>query len=95
MALGVLIGGVLAARAHRRRVLALLAIGGTSHLLADAFLLKATGRAFPLFWPVSAVNPRTPWIYLRTDIWPVIVVGTIAVVVWRLDARKAASPTPE
>ena len=69
------IGVVLAANKERRRVAALLTLGMSSHLIADAFLITPSGRAFPLFWPLTRYQPALPGLYLSTDPLPMIVTG--------------------
>ena len=83
--LAILVGVVLVS--HRRHVAALLALGAASHLLADALLLKASGHSYPLLWPLTDVAPPTPGLYLSTDVWPSVVLGGLALVVWVVDRR--------
>lgn len=78
----VLIGVLLVSSADRLRVFALLAIGAASHLVVDAFLLKPTGVSYPLFWPLTRFSPPTPGLYLSTDMWPALALGTVALVVY-------------
>jgi hypothetical protein len=78
----VLIGVVLVADRERRRVTGLLMLGAASHLLADAFLLKPSGRSYPLVWPLSRVHPPTPGLYLSTDPEPMLVAAVVAGVVF-------------
>ncbi|MFB6228334.1 MAG: hypothetical protein ABEH88_07170 [Halobacteriales archaeon] len=49
---------------RRRTTLLVLSIGAVSHLLADALLLKATGRSYPILWPLTRWQPPTPGLYL-------------------------------
>ncbi len=85
--LAVLVGVVLAASDHRRRVGALLALGAASHLTADAFLLKAAGVSYPVLWPLTAYHPPTPGLYLSTDRWPAVVTGALALGAWLVVRR--------
>jgi hypothetical protein len=85
----VLIGVVLVRPVDRQRVFGLLALGASSHLVADAFLIKAYGHSYPLLWPLSTYAPPTPGLYLSTDIWPAIVTGLIALILWGIDRMDA------
>ncbi|ELZ97037.1 putative membrane-bound metal-dependent hydrolase [Haloferax mucosum ATCC BAA-1512] len=80
----VLVGVLLVGRRERVRVFLLLSVGAGSHLLADAFLLKPSGRSYPVVWPVSRVFPPTPGLYLSTDTAPAIVLAVVALVVYGL-----------
>lgn len=86
----VLIGVVAVTREDRRRVLALLSLGAASHLLADALLFKASGRSYPLFWPLTQYHPPTPGLYLSTDLWVAGATGAVAAATW-LAVRWRAS----
>lgn len=81
----VLIGVILVPPAERQRVFALLALGASSHLIADAFLIKAYGHSYPLLWPLTAYAPPTPGLYLSTDFWPAFATGALAIGVLLLD----------
>ncbi|TKX71841.1 metal-dependent hydrolase [Halorubrum sp. GN11GM_10-3_MGM] len=83
----VFIGVVLVSSQERRRVGWVLSAGAASHLIADAFLMKAYGHSYPLLWPLTAYAPPTPGLYLSTDVWPAIVTGSVAVGVWVIDRR--------
>lgn len=91
--LGVLIGGVVVPPAERKRVVALLALGAGSHLIADAFLIKAYGHSYPLLWPITAYAPPTPGLYLSTDLWPAIFSGVVAVMLWRWTSTHRTAAT--
>ncbi|WP_411967242.1 metal-dependent hydrolase [Haloferax sp. YSSS75] len=78
----ILIGVLLVHSKERLRVFLLLALGAASHLIADAFLLNPTGVSYPLLWPFSRLYPPTPGLYLSTDIWPSVVLGIGALVVF-------------
>ncbi|AEM56984.1 metal-dependent hydrolase [Haloarcula hispanica N601] len=75
----VLVGVVVVNRSDRRRVFGLLSLGATSHLFADALLLKASGRSYEVLWPLTQYHPPTPGLYLSTDIWLTGVTGSVAV----------------
>lgn len=83
----VLIGVLLVRQDVRFRVGMALALGASSHLVADAFLRKPTGVSYPLLWPFSRVHPPTPGLYLSTDMWPAIALGGLAVVVYLVNQR--------
>jgi len=85
--LAITIGALLTSTDHRRRVFALLALGTASHLLLDAFLLKASGYSFAIFWPLTTYHPPTPGLYLSSDRWPAIVASTVATIVWYVQYR--------
>lgn len=80
----VLIGVVLVPPAERGRVSGLLSLGAGSHLVADAFLIKAYGHSYPLLWPLTTYAPPTPGFYLSTDGWPAVVAGAVAFGLWAL-----------
>jgi hypothetical protein len=84
----VAIGVVLMGSEHRRRVAALLGLCAGSHLLADALLKKAPGHSYHVFWPLSAVEPPTPGLYLSTDPQPTIVMAVVAGVVYVATRRR-------
>jgi membrane-bound metal-dependent hydrolase YbcI (DUF457 family) len=77
-----LVGVVLAPEKYRSRVALLLLLGAGSHLFLDALLVKPSGIAAPLLWPLAEQGPPTPGLYLSTDRWPVLVAGGCAAVVW-------------
>lgn len=80
--LGVLVGVTLVGAAERRRVGAVLALGATSHLVADALLSKPSGHSYAVFWPVSQYHPPTPGLYLSTQAEPTVVAAVGAAIVW-------------
>jgi len=81
-AICVLIGAVLVDDTRRRKTLLVLSLGAASHLLADLLLTKASGRAFPILWPLTRWQPPTPGLYLSTHPEPTIVTGFLAALVW-------------
>ncbi|WP_049987389.1 metal-dependent hydrolase [Halobellus rufus] len=85
--LAVLIGVFIVDIPYRRRVGGLLGLGAATHLVADAALLKASGHSYPLLWPVSTVAPRTPGLYLSTDVWPAVVAVVIVLGLTLVDHR--------
>jgi hypothetical protein len=91
--LALLVGVVLVPTEERRRVFALLSLGAASHLVADAFLLKASGRSSPLLWALTDYAPPTPGIYLSSDVWPSVVFGALALALWILDRTVVRSTT--
>lgn len=82
VAVSILVGVVLVTDAERRRVATLLALGATTHLLADVLLLTPSGRTNAVLWPVTRYHPPTPGLYLSTDPLPTLVAGVMAVLVW-------------
>lgn len=88
----VLIGVVIVHSSERRRIFLLLSLGAASHLIADAFLIKAYGHSYPLLWPLTAYAPPTPGLYLSTDLWPAIVTGTLALSLWLLTQSLDLAP---
>jgi amino acid transporter len=90
----VLVGVVAVASGERKRVAGLLALGAASHLLADALLLKASGRSYPLLYPLTQYYPPTPGLYLSTDPWPSVVTGVVALAAWLLVRRTADRQNP-
>lgn len=83
----VLIGGALVTHRVRRSVLLVLALGAASHLMADALLLKVSGRSYAILWPLTQWRPPTPGLYLSTQPEPTIVTAALAVAVWGLSRR--------
>lgn len=85
------IGVVLVAATERRRVALLLGLGAGSHLLADAFLITPSGRAYALLWPLSYWHPPTPGLYLSTQPEPTLVMAVAAAIVFVVTRRTASS----
>ncbi|QLD87070.1 metal-dependent hydrolase [Natronomonas halophila] len=82
-----LVGVVLASKEYRPRVALLLPLGAGTHLVLDALLVKPSGVAAPLWWPLAAHGTPTPGLYLSTDRWPVLVAGGCAASVWGVRYR--------
>lgn len=78
---GVSVGGVLARRADRLRVVGLLSLGAVSHLAADGLLLTGSGHSKPMLWPLVRVGLPTPGLYLSTEPAPLVATGVAAVAV--------------
>jgi membrane-bound metal-dependent hydrolase YbcI (DUF457 family) len=87
----VLIGAVLVDETRRRKTLLVLSLGAASHLLADAFLTKASGRSFAILWPLTRWQPPTPRLYLNTQPEPTIVTGVVAALVWGVSLWRAGA----
>jgi hypothetical protein len=81
-AVALLVGVVLVASEERLRVASLLSLGAGSHLLADALLLKASGRSYAVLFPLTPYHPPTPGLYHSTDVWPSLVMGGLALGTW-------------
>jgi membrane-bound metal-dependent hydrolase YbcI (DUF457 family) len=80
--------GALTIRASDRRVAALaLAVGGASHLLLDAFVIRVDGLAPPYLFPLTGWLPPAGNLYASTDVWPAVVALAVAVPVWLLRRR--------
>lgn len=75
-------------------MVALLLLGGASHLVADAFLRTPTGGSYPLFWPITDYSPPTPGLYLSTDPAPTAVALGLAVAL-TLVRRRDSDDTDE
>ena len=91
------IGVTVVAGEERRRVAVLLTLGALTHLLADALLLKPSGYAYPILWPLTRFHPPSPGLYLSTEPWPMVVAGIVAGLVWgatRRHDRSERSHTP-
>jgi hypothetical protein len=84
----ILIGGVLVRKASRLRTVLVLSLGAGSHLLADALLLNASGRSYPLLWPLTRWRPPTPGLYLSTQPEPTVVTGVLAATVWGISVWR-------
>jgi hypothetical protein len=89
--LSILIGVTVVVSDERRRVFGLLSLGAGSHLIADALLLKASGRSYAVLWPLTQYHPPTPGIYHSTYIWPSVVAGALALVTYIAVRRTEAA----
>jgi membrane-bound metal-dependent hydrolase YbcI (DUF457 family) len=83
-AICVMIGVVLVNEIRRRHTLFILTLGAASHLLADLLLTKASGRAFPILWPLTRWQPPTPGLSLDTHPEPTIVAAGLAIIAWAM-----------
>ena len=88
----VAIGALVVTSEVRRRTTLFLALGGSSHLFADALLRKPDGHSYSVLWPVTRYQPPSPGLYLSTDLWPVVGMGIVAGVLYvmtRIHDRRA------
>ena len=85
------IGALTVRAADRRATFAALACGGASHLLLDAFVIRADGVAPPYLFPISTWLPPTGTIYASTDAWTVLVAVAVALPVWALRRIRGGS----
>lgn len=90
--LSVCIGLVLLRSSDRRQDVLLLGVGAGSHLLADSLLLTPTGRSVQLFWPLSQYQVPSPGLYLSTQPEPMLLTGTIALLVWGVHRYRPQVP---
>lgn len=72
------VGALLVGDTLRRRVFVLLLGGAVSHLILDSLLVKPSGYAGLIWWPLLTTALPTPGLYVSYDRWPAIVAGTIA-----------------
>lgn len=91
----VLVGVALVVPRERRRVVALLALGAGSHLVADALLLKPTGHSYAVLWPLTRYHPPTPGLYLSTEPTPAVVAAVAAGAVWLLTRYRRRQNEPD
>ncbi|MFW6375640.1 MAG: metal-dependent hydrolase [Thermoplasmatota archaeon] len=68
-------------------IFSLLSLGAISHLFLDAFLIKASGHSYTMFFPLTSHSPQMPGFYLSTDVWPVMITMTIAFIIYQIDKR--------
>ncbi|WP_246999274.1 metal-dependent hydrolase [Halosolutus gelatinilyticus] len=78
----VCLGALVVAPEHRRRAIALIAIGAVSHHVLDILLLNVTGVSYAALWPLSSYRFPSLDLYLSSDRWPALVAGTIAAALW-------------
>jgi len=83
------LGALLVGPDQRRTVLALLAVGAVSHHALDLLLLKASGYAYPVFWPLTQYHPPAGGLYLSSDRWPAVAAGGVAAVLWAVARTRA------
>lgn len=84
---------LLVAPEYRKRVFLLFALGATSHHVLDLLLLKASGYAYSVLWPLTQYQPPAGMLYRSSDRWPLVVAGVIASSVWLLHRRRRLERT--
>jgi len=89
----ILIGVLLVDETRRRKTLLVLSLGAGSHLIADALLINASGRSYPILWPLTRWQPPTPGLYLSTQPEPTILTGILAIGVWGVTHWHTRSST--
>ena len=77
--------GSLVVADHRRRAFGLLFVGGFLHLLTDGLKSWADGYAGAWLYPFSWYRHPTPGLYVSSDLWVLVGVGTVALVVTLID----------
>jgi hypothetical protein len=82
------IGALVVARAERRAAFAALAGGGVGHLVLDAFVARAGGRAPAYLYPFSWWQPPSGDLYVSSDLWPLLAAGAFAALA-HLAARRS------
>lgn len=75
----------------RKRAFLLLLLGVASHLTLDLLLLKPTGYAFPVLWPLAEYHPPVGMLYRSSDRLPAVLAIILAGAVY-LTSRRSASP---
>jgi len=83
--------GSLVVADHRRRAFGLLFVGGFLHLFTDGLKSWADGYAGAWLYPFSWYRHPTPGLYVSSDLWVLIGVGTVALVVTLLDCGTIRS----
>ncbi|WP_372608184.1 metal-dependent hydrolase [Halorientalis litorea] len=86
--LSVLVGVILLSPEERYRSGLLLGVGSGTHLLTDSLLLTPTGHTQQLFWPFLQYRVPSPGLYLSTQVWPVVVTGCVAALVWAIQSTR-------
>jgi hypothetical protein len=81
------LGALLVSAEHRNRVFVLLAVGAGSHHILDVLLINPSGYAYPLCWPLTDYRPPRGMLYLSSDRLPVLVAGTVAAIVWKVQKK--------
>ena len=89
--------GSLVVADHRRRAFGLLFAGGFLHLLTDGLKSWVDGTAGAWLYPLSWYRHPTPGLYVSSDPWVLVGVGTVALVVTLLDRGiiRPMSETPK
>lgn len=85
------LGALLVSGKHRRKALALLAIGAASHHGLDLLLVKASGYSYPVLWPLTQYHPPAGGLYLSSDRWLAAVSGSVAAVLWALTRNREST----
>ena len=86
------IGALLVGETLRRRVFVLLLGGAAAHLILDSLLVKPSGYAGLLWWPLLTTALPTPGLYESYERWPVLVAGVFALGVFlltRIDSEES------
>lgn len=73
---------LLLAPEYRKAAIVLITLGVTSHHVLDILLLTPSSYAYAGFWPIFDYRPPSGGLYLSTDRWPLLVAGTISVLLW-------------
>lgn len=84
----VAVGALFVVPRERRRTAGALAVGATTHLLADATLAKPTGHSYAVAWPLTRYYFPTPGLFKSTEPVALVVALLLAVSVWLLDRRR-------
>ena len=77
--------GSLVVADHRRRAFGLLFVGGFLHLFTDGLKSWADGGAGAWLYPLSWYRHPTPGLYVSSNLWVLVGIGTVALVVTLLD----------
>jgi hypothetical protein len=93
----VLVGAMVVVPRVRTRATLALGFGAVTHLVADALLRFPTGRAHPVFWPVTRWSPPAGGLGLSSDPVTTAAAAVLAVaahVAWRraTEADRSADP---
>jgi membrane-bound metal-dependent hydrolase YbcI (DUF457 family) len=88
-------GSLLVPPAERRAVLAALVGGVLLHVALDLQVVRAGGYAPPYLYPFSWVQLPSTDLYLSSDIWPAVVAGSAAVLVWTVGRYRPTQSTSE
>ena len=75
----------------RLRVFALLLLGAASHHALDLLLLRASGYAYPVLWPITDYHPPAGMLFRSSDRLPAAIAILAACAVYFAHKRWAAS----